>query len=317
MSKFVWKKGLSLTLAAVLMVGGLAACGKKEEDTKNAASPSASSSVKPSTSTAPSASPSTSPSKAPEVTGKVTASGSTALQPLVQKAAGDFMAKNPKADIQVTGGGSGKGVTDVATGASDIGNSDVEADAQYKSQLVDHIVVLAPFALIVNKGVGVDNLTKQQAADIFMGKITNWKDVGGKDAKITVVHRPESSGSRKLVKQIVLSNQEFTKDGVQQDTSKAVAEAVGSTDNSIGYVDVPYIKQYADKIKALKLDGTEYSSENIKSGKYLLFGQEHMYTKGEATGATKAFLDYIMSAEFLNKPEVVDLGFLPADLLKK
>lgn len=314
MSK-LWKKGLSLAIVSVLILGVLAACGKKE-DPKTGASSSPSPSNAATTSPSPSKSPE--PSKGPELSGKISASGSSALQPLVAKAATDFMAKNTKTDVAVTAGGSGVGVKNVAEGVSNIGNSDVEADAQYKDSLEDHIVCIAPFALIVNKAVGVDNLTKQQAADIFMGKITNWKDVGGKDAKINLVHRPDSSGSRKLVKQIVLNNQEFSKDGVTQDSSKAVAEAVGTTADSIGYVDVPYIKQYADKIKALKLDGVEYSADNIKSGKYPLYGTEHMYTKkGDTNPVTKAFLDFIMSKDFMSKQEVVDLGFLPADLLKK
>jgi phosphate transport system substrate-binding protein len=304
MFKLMSKKMLGLAMVAVLTTGALAGCGTKNEPTKtdstNGSKPAATATATPGS----------------QITGKVSASGSTALQPLVTKAAQDFMAKNPKSEVTVTGGGSGTGVKNVADGVSDIGNSDVEADAQYKDKLKDNIVVIAPFALIVNKDVNVDNLTKKQAADILMGTITNWKDVGGKDQKITVVHRPESSGSRKLVKQIVLDNKEFTKDGVQQDTSKTVAEAVGSTTGSIGYVDIPYIKGN-DKIKALKMDSVEYSADNIKSGKYPLYGMEHMYTKGEATGATKAFLDFIMSKEFLNKPEVTDLGFLPADLLKK
>ena len=301
MLKMLSKKMFTFAMVGILSVGVLAACGNKDEKTNASGGAAA---------------PKT--PAAAELTGTVSASGSTALQPLVSKAAQDFMAKNPKVTVNVTGGGSGTGVKNVADGVSDIGNSDVEADGQYKDKLTDNIVVIAPFALIVNKSsVGIDNLTKAQAADIFMGKVTNWKDVGGKDLKITVVHRPDSSGSRKLVKQIVLDNKDFTKDGVTQDTSKTVAEAVGSTEGSIGYVDVPYIKGN-DKIKALKLDGSEYSSDNIKSGKYPLYGIEHMYTKKDSNNpAVKAFLEFIMSKEFLSKKEVVDLGFLPADLLKK
>ncbi|RKN85467.1 phosphate ABC transporter substrate-binding protein [Paenibacillus ginsengarvi] len=295
------KKMFSFAMVGILSVGVLAGCGAKDNKTN-----------------ASGGSEPNKPAAAAELTGTVSASGSTALQPLVSKAAQDFMAKNPKVTVNVTGGGSGTGVKNVADGVSDIGNSDVEADAQYKDSLKDNIVVIAPFALIVNKAsVGIDNLTKAQAADIFMGKITNWKDVGGKDLKITVVHRPDSSGSRKLVKQIVLDNKDFTKDGVTQDTSKTVAEAVGSTEGSVGYVDVPYIKGN-DKIKALKMDGVEYSADNIKSGKYPLYGIEHMYTKKDKESpAVKAFIEFIMSKEFLGKPEVTDLGFLPADLIKK
>jgi phosphate transport system substrate-binding protein len=306
MLKQISKKGFSFTIIAILILGVLAGCGKKTDDaTGSSASASPSGSMQDSTAPA-----------SGNLTGKITASGSTALQPLVAKAAAYFMDKNKDLTINVTGGGSGTGVKNVHDGVSDIGNSDVEAAAELKDGLVDHIVSIAPFALIVNQGVGVTDLTMQQAADIFLGTTTNWSQVGGKDLKIVVVHRPDSSGSRKLVKQIVLEGKDFTKEGVTQDSSKTVATAVGTTVGAIGYVDVPYLApEY--KVNALKIGGVAYSSDTIKDGTYKLFGMEHMYTKGEATGATKAFLDFMVSKEFSENPDVVKLGFLPADLLTK
>ncbi|MDQ0873998.1 phosphate transport system substrate-binding protein [Paenibacillus sp. V4I3] len=301
MFKFMSKKGITFTLSAVLMMGSLVGCGAKT-DTKNAAS------ATPAASAAASAAP-----KA-ELSGTVTASGSSALLPLVKQAATEFMEKNPKVTINVTAGGSGTGIKNVADGTSDIGNSDVEPAAEYKDKgLVDHQVAIAPFALIVNKDVKVDNVTKQQAADIYMGKVTNWKEVGGNDAKIVLVHRPDSSGSRTLVKQIILDGKEFTKDGITQENSGAMKTAVAGQSSSIGYVDTPYVD---DSVKALKIDNVAFSEENIKNGTYKLFGVEHMYTKGEAKDPTKAFIAYITSKEFQGK-QVRDLKFLPADLLKK
>ncbi|TVY08096.1 phosphate ABC transporter substrate-binding protein [Paenibacillus cremeus] len=303
MFKQLSKKSVSVAMVMVLSVGFLAACGSKAQtpaDTKQGAAP------------APAAT--TPAAQAPAIEGTVTASGSSALLPLVKAAADDFMKKNAKVTINPTAGGSGTGLKNVADGTSDIGSSDIEAGPEYKDKgLVDHIVAVAPFALIVSKDVNVDSLTKQQAADIYTGKITNWKDVGGKDAKIIVVHRPDGSGSRALVKQIVLGGAEFTKDGVTQESSGAVATTVGQTQGSIGYVDTPYLN---DTIKAVKFDGVAFSKDAIKDGKYPLYGIEHMYTKGEAKGATKAFLDYIMSADFQGK-SVEELKFLPANLLKK
>jgi phosphate transport system substrate-binding protein len=300
MLKHFSKKGLSMVLIAIMMMGVLAACGSKTAapDTKT-----------------PAAGGGAAAPAATELNGTVTASGSSALLPLVKQAATEFMDKNPKVTVNVTAGGSGTGLKNVADGTSNIGNSDVEAGAEYKDKnLVDHVAAIAPFALIVNKNVPVDNLTKAQAADIFMGKITNWKEIDGKtDGKIVVVHRPDSSGSRALVKKIVLDDKEFTKDGVTQESSGAVATTIGSTANSIGYVDTPYLN---DTIKALKFEGVAFGKDTIQSGKYPLFGIEHMYTKGEATGAVKAFLDYITSADFQGK-RVEELKFLPANLLKK
>ncbi|MCD1258937.1 phosphate ABC transporter substrate-binding protein [Paenibacillus athensensis] len=303
MFKFVTKSSLTLALSSILLVGALTGCGTKTEDSQSAASPSASAQATASADAAKT-----------DLSGTVTASGSSALLPLVKQAATEFMEKNPKVTINVTAGGSGTGIKNVADGTSDIGNSDVEPAAEYKDKgLVDHVVAIAPFALIVNKDVNIDNLTTAQAADIFAGKITNWKDVGGQDAKITIVHRPDSSGSRKLVQQIILGGKDFTKDGITQENSGAMKTAVAQTSGSIGYVDVPYVD---DTLKALKVDGVAYSEDNIKNSTYKLFGIEHMYTKGEAKDPAKAFIEYIQSKEFQGK-QVRDLKFLPADLLKK
>ncbi|WP_426452082.1 phosphate ABC transporter substrate-binding protein [Paenibacillus sp. S-38] len=308
MLKQLSKKSLNVAMIMVLSVGVLAACGQKT-DTAQTPAPNNGAAAP-----ADKGAATTQPAKSETIEGTVTASGSSALLPLVKAAADEFMKNNPKVTINPTAGGSGKGLKDVADGTSNIGNSDIEAGDEYKDKgLVDHVVAIAPFALIVNKDVTIDNLTKAQATDIFTGKIKNWKEVGGPDKNIVIVHRPDSSGSRALVKKIVLGGQEFTKDGVTQESSGAMATTVGQTPGAIGYVDTPYVK---DPIKALKFEGVEFSKDNIKGGKYPLYGIEHMYTKGEATGATKAFIDYIMSPEFQSK-KVEELKFLPADLLKK
>jgi phosphate transport system substrate-binding protein len=303
--KSMSKKVLSLAVIAAMTVGVLAACGKTDNSASNAGGsaqqPAQTNNAAPAAQNDP-------------ITGTVTASGSTALLPMVKAAGEQFMAKNPKVTINVTGGGSGTGVKNVADGTSDIGNSDVEAAAEFKDKgLVEHIVCIAPFAIVVNKDVNVDNLTTQQVADIYAGKITNWKDVGGKDLKITLVHRPDSSGSRALVKQLIMKGADFSKEGVTQDSSGAVKTAVAQTSGAIGYVDTPYLD---DSLKALKIDGVAYGKDAIKNGTYKLYGQERMYTKGEAKGATKAFLDFIMSDDFQNN-QMEKLGFLPANLLKK
>jgi phosphate transport system substrate-binding protein len=304
MFKSVTKKGITLAMASVLLVGVVAGCGSK--GTGSTTSPAAT--------TTPAAATATPAATTATVEGTVTASGSSALLPLVKEAAKLFMDANAKVTVNPTAGGSGAGLKNVADGTSNIGNSDVEAGKAYDGKgLVDHVVAIAPFVLIVSKDVTVDSLTKQQATDIFTGKITNWKQVGGNDQKISIIQRAEGSGSRTLVQNLVLGGAVFTKDGVVTDASGSMKTAVAQGQGAIGYIDVPYVD---GTLKALKFDGVAYTKEGIKDGSYKLFGIEHMYTKGEPTGAVKAFLDYIMSADFQGT-KVEALKFLPANFLSK
>lgn len=244
----------------------------------------------------------------------ISAAGSTALQPLAKLAAEDFMAKNSGVQVNISGGGSMTGLNNVASGAVDIGNSDVVVTDELKSAgLVDHEVAVAPFLIIVNKDVTVDNLTKAQLTDIFTGKITNWKDVGGQDAKISIIGRAKSSGTRATIVRIVMDGKEFTDAAAAQDSTGNLLTGVGQTPGSIGYIDAAYLK---DTVKALKYNGVAFSSDAVANGQYPIYAIEHMYTKGEATGTVKAFLDYVTSAEFQNK-SVEKSGFIAISKVKK
>lgn len=249
-----------------------------------------------------------------QISGKVSASGSTALLPLLKPAQEAFQQKYKDVTINVAGGGSFTGMNQVAEGSVDIGDSDVNLPDEYKDKgLVDHKVVVEPFVFIVDKDNAVDNLTKDQVVGILTGKITNWKEVGGKDQKITLIHRAKSSGSRATISEVVLKGANFTDDAVIQDSNGAVRAGVASTPGAIGYVDAPYAD---DSVKVLKFDGVEYTAQNIIDGKYPIYGYGHMYTKGEPTGAVKAFIEYILSDEFQNS-QVEKLGFIPVSKMKK
>src|SRR6476469_6480780 len=167
-------------------------------------------------------------------TGSITAAGSTALQPLVDKAGKDYVAACPAAQIQVQGGGSGTGLTQVSQGAVQIGNSDVTAESKNITGLTDHIVAKQGWIMVVNPDVtNVKGLTSQQATDIWTGKTTNWKDVGGPDEPIVLILRPESSGTRATFKKIVLGGAtEATGQALTEDSNGAVVTAVAGTPGS-------------------------------------------------------------------------------------
>jgi len=282
------KKILVAVMALLVGVSLVAGCGGKKEEAK-------------------------APGGA-DVQGIVTASGSTALLPLLKPAQEEFQKKYAKVTVNLAGGGSFTGLNQVVAGSVNIGNSDVVASGEYADKgLVDHQVAVAPFVFITNMDVTVDNLTQQQYVDIMTGKITNWKDVGGKDQKITLIHRAKSSGSRATIAEIVMKGVAFTDNAVIQDSNGAVRSAITSTPGSIGYVDAAY----ADTtVKALAYNGEKYSVDTVISGKYPVYAYEHMFTKGEATGAVKAFIDYVMSKEFQDT-YVEKNGFVPMTKMKK
>lgn len=251
---------------------------------------------------------------ATKVEGKVTASGSTALLPLLKVGQEEFYKLHDKVTVNLSGGGSFTGQKQVASGAVDIGNSDVALAADLAGKgLVQHNLVGIPFVFIVNKDVNVDSLTEKQYFDILTGKITNWQDVGGKDQKITIIHRAKSSGSRATIAAVVLKGKEFTNDAIIQDSNGAVRSAIATTPGSIGYVDAAY----ADKsVKVLKFNGVAYSIKAVSEGKYPVYTTGRMFTKGEAKGAVKAFIDYVTSDAFQNK-NVESKGFIPLTKLPK
>ena len=251
--------------------------------------------------------------KATTIEGKVTAQGSTALLPLLKIAQEQFEGKNPKVTINITGGGSFTGMNQVANKAVDIGNSDVELPKELADKgLVDHKVTVMPFVFITNPDVKTTNLSQQQAIDILTGKITNWKDVGGADQKITIIHRAKSSGSRATIAKIVLNNQNFTDNAVILDSNGAVKAAIATTAGAIGYVDVPYVDK---TVNMLSYNGVAYSEQAVTSGKYPVYAYGHMYTNGAPTGATKAFIDFILSKDF--QVSASPKGFIPVTKMSK
>lgn len=253
------------------------------------------------------------PGKSP-VNGTVTASGSTALQPLVAAAKDQFETDNPQATIQVTGGGSGTGLSQVDSGAVNIGDSDIpvsQSTITDQGALVDHQVAVVAFAIIVNKSVTVTNLTKQQAHDIITGKLTNWKEVGGNDQKIQVILRPATSGTRKVFRKIVLgSDNETSSPASTQDATNTVLQLVSQTPGSISYVALGSIKPTSD-VNKVSFDGVAPSVANVENGKYQIWSHEHMYTRGQPGGAVKAFLEFIASRNFQDGPAFSALGFIP------
>ncbi|WP_125714494.1 phosphate ABC transporter substrate-binding protein PstS family protein [Companilactobacillus kedongensis] len=253
-------------------------------------------------------------SSSSEVSGKITAVGSTALQPLVEKAAGDFQKDNSKINITVQGGGSGTGLSQVQDGSVKVGNSDIFAeqkDGIDAKKLVDHKVAVVGMAPVVNKDAGVKNVTMDQLKQIFTGKITNWKDLGGKDEKITVVNRAEGSGTRATFESAVLGGEKAVK-SQEQDSNGTVQKIVSTTPGAISYLAFSYIN---DKVEALSIDDVKPTDDNVADNKWKIWSYEHMYTKGDPKDATKKFINY-MKSDDVQKKLVKDMGYISTNDMK-
>lgn len=240
---------------------------------------------------------------------EIVAVGSTALQPLVDAAQEEFVQQNPNYNISVQGGGSGTGLSQVQNGSVTIGNSDVFAEEKEgvdADSLVDHRVAVVGMAPVINKETGVSELTKQELIDIFTGEITNWKDVGGKDQKISVVNRASGSGTRDSFEKWALDGAE-TVQTQEQDSSGAVKQIVSETPGAISYLALSHLD---DSLQEIAIDGVQPTEEAIQTNDWEIWSYEHMYTQGEPEEEVQEFLDFMVS-ENIQKGPVKELGYLP------
>lgn len=246
---------------------------------------------------------------------KITIVGSSALQPLIEQAGNDYHLAHLDSNIVVQGGGSGTGLSQVQAGAVQVGTSDVFAETQKgidEKKLKDYQVAIVGIVPIANKGVGVKNLTNRQLADIFTGKIKNWRQVGGKNLPIIVINRSRGSGTRTTFEDLILNGKDAV-NSQEQDSNGTVKKIVNSTPGTISYISFPYAND--ENIQKISINHVQPVNKNIPTNKWPLWSYEHMYTKGKPNKATAAFIKYVLSKK-VQKDLVPKIGYLSIHEMK-
>lgn len=253
--------------------------------------------------------------------------GSDTMVNLSQAWAEKYMEKNPSNFVAVTGGGSGTGLSSLISGTCDIAMSSRNikekeiALAKQKGISPNEIkVALDGLAVVVNPGNPISKLTLAQLADIFTGRVTNWKEIGGKDEKIVVLSREVNSGTHVYFKEHVLrkndpnSKEEFAPGALMLSSSQAIADEVAGNTAAIGYYGMGYISKKQKPLSLAKDEKSEYETptiENVINGKYPISRPLFLYTNGAPEGLVKKFVDFTLSKE--GQDIVLATDFVPVN----
>jgi phosphate transport system substrate-binding protein len=249
----------------------------------------------------------------------ITIKGSDTMVLLGQRWAEVYMGKNPGVRIQVTGGGSGTGIAALINGTTDICESSrpmkdkEKADVRAKrgKEAVEIPVAVDGLAIYLHETNPVTELSLDQLKQIYTGKITNWKEVGGKDAQIVLYSRENNSGTYAYFKEHVLGNQDFHPRAQTLPGTAAVTNAVSKDPRAIGYGGIAYAKgiRHAQIKKDPHGPAIEPSMENVLSGKYPISRYLFWYLAGQPTGEIKRLIDWVLSPE--GQQIVQAVGYYP------
>ena len=268
------KKLLTVALTATLGLAALAGCG---------------------TGSSSSADGSANGGASKELSGKIQLAGSTSMEKMCGALMEAFMEEYPNITVTTEYTGSGAGIESVTSGAVDIGNSSrALSDKEKSAGIEENVVAIDGIAMITDKNNKVTNVTKQQLTDIYTGKITNWKDLGGSDEAIVVIGREAASGTRGAFEEL-LDVKNKCAYAQELDSTGAVLAKVAATPGAIGYVSLDVVDK---TVTALQLDGVDATEANIKAGKYTLSRPFVMATKGAVSSQSElvqAWFDFVKS----------------------
>lgn len=236
----------------------------------------------------------------------IQAKGSDTILNVTQGIAEEFMQKNPKAKIAVTGGGSGVGIsallnktTDIAMASRSMKQSEIDKAKELGIGVEEVVLGFDGITLIVNQNNQVKGLDSVTLGKIFRGEITNWKEVGGDDAKIVALSRDSSSGTHEFFKEHVIrggekNNLEYGPETLYMPSNEAIKQEVKSNKYAIGYIGMGYMD---DSVHSLSIDGIAPSKENVSNKTYPIAREVYWYVPSERTGTMKELVDFAISAD--------------------
>lgn len=248
--------------------------------------------------------------------GDVVINGSTTVLPVMQKAGEAFMAANPGVNLIISGGGSGNGIKALTDGLCQIAMSSRDMKDNEKKLAASKGVEPVRFAVAVDALVPVTHpsnpvsgLTREQLRDIYAGKIINWKEVGGADAKIVVISRDTSSGTYETWEDMIMQKQKVAPSALLQASNGAVVQAVSKNKNAIGYIGFGY----RDKsTKSLHVDGQEATPETALARQWPIARELYIFTNGQPQGAVKDVIAFLLDP-LKGQKMVREVGFIPLE----
>lgn len=245
--------------------------------------------------------------------------GSDTVLPLSQQEAENFMKVNKSANIVVTGGGSGVGISALLEGTTDIAQSSrkIKFDEKQKveakgSKVVEKIIAYDALAIVVNKSNPINKLTREQMEAIFTGKITNWKELGGEDVKIIPYSRETSSGTYEFFKESVLENKNYVNGIMSMPATGAIVQSISQTKGAIGYIGLAYLNNNIKAVQVSYDKGKTYTEPSVKNAMnetYPIVRPLIYYYVVKSESLVKPFIDYVFSPT--GQKIVSDIGYIP------
>ena len=235
--------------------------------------------------------------------------GGTAHIPVMKIVASEITKVAPKLKIAIAGGGSGVGIKKVGEGLVDIGNAGRKASDKEiaKYGLVLHKWAIDGIAVVLNNKNNITDMNQSQIQDVFAGKITNWRELGGEDKAITVYTRDKASGTRKVFWKKVLNKGDITSKALFINSNGAMKRSIENDTASIGFMSAGFVDS---SLHAVAIDGVAPTKENIQKGVYSYSRGLYSITKGEPKGTAKKFIEYLLTPH-VQHDIVAQKGFIP------